>query len=71
MDDLDRASEREELERAVAARIRRSVPKHRGFCLNCDEPTAGAFCDAGCREDYEMHERSRVRNGLRRIEEEE
>jgi hypothetical protein len=71
MDDLDRASEREELARAVAARIRKPVPKYYGRCLNCDEPTSGAFCDSGCREDYETYERAAKRNGLRRIEEEE
>lgn len=71
MDDLDRAAEREELERFAAARMRKPVPKHRGRCLNCDEPSAGAFCDAGCREDYEVYERAAKRNGLRRIEEEE
>jgi hypothetical protein len=71
MDDLDRAAEREELERSAAARMRKPVTKHYGRCLNCDEPSQGAFCDSGCREDYEVYERAEKRNGLRRIEEEE
>lgn len=71
MDDLDRAAEREELARSAAARMRKPVPRHYGRCLNCDEPSHGAFCDTGCREDYEVYERAKARQGLRRIEEEE
>jgi hypothetical protein len=70
MNDL-RASEREALAREMAVSVRKPIPRYNGYCLNCDEVSIGAFCDAGCREDYEMHERSRVRSGLRRIEEEE
>lgn len=32
---------------------RASVPENTGFCLECGEPTAGAFCSKECREDYE------------------
>jgi hypothetical protein len=71
MDDLDRAADMEELARSAAARIRKPVPRHYGRCLNCDAESHGAFCDSGCREDYEVYERAAKRNGLRRIEEEE
>lgn len=70
-DELDRAAEYEERARAAALSHRMPVPAHTGRCLNCDEPAEGAFCNAGCREDYERHERARARNGLKRIEEEE
>lgn len=38
---------------------RRTGPVATGFCLNCDEPLPGphAFCDAGCRDDYQKRQR--------------
>jgi hypothetical protein len=29
------------------------VPEKTGECLECGEPTPGAFCSRECREDYE------------------
>lgn len=35
---------------------KKPVPEKTGFCLNCEEPTSGAFCSKECREDYEKME---------------
>lgn len=71
MDEADRASAQEEKQLEASLSYRKPVPARTGVCLNCDEPTQGAFCNSGCREDYERIERAAKRNGLRRIEEEE
>jgi len=42
---------------------RAKVPENTGFCLECGEPTAGAFCSKECREDYEKMERLKAING--------
>jgi hypothetical protein len=39
------------------------VPENTGFCLECEEPTEGAFCSKECREDYEKMERLKAING--------
>lgn len=70
-DEIDRASMLEEMHREAALSHRKPVPKNTGFCLNCDEPSQGAFCNSACREDYERIERAQKRNGLRMIEEED
>lgn len=36
---------------------RKTVPEKTGFCLECEEPTTGAFCSKECREDYEIRDR--------------
>ena len=36
---------------------RAKVPENTGFCLECEEPTKGAFCSGECREDYEQRAR--------------
>ena len=71
MDEADIAAAQEEKQREAALSHRKPVPERTGFCLNCNEPSQGAFCNAGCREDYERIERAAKRNGLRRIEEED
>lgn len=71
MDEADRAAMLEDKHREAALSHREPVPVRTGRCLNCDEPSLGAFCNAGCREDYERMERAEKRNGLRAIEEEE
>jgi hypothetical protein len=38
-------------------RKRHKVPEKTGFCLACEEPTAGAFCSGECREDYERRQK--------------
>jgi hypothetical protein len=42
---------------------RAKVPEKTGFCLECEEPTEGAFCSAECREDYEKMARLKAING--------
>ena len=42
---------------------RKAVPEKTGFCLECDEPTEGAFCSRECREDHEARERIRKIKG--------
>lgn len=35
-----------------------------GRCYFCDEAVShGAFCDAGCRDDYELQQKLRRQNG--------
>ena len=68
MDDIDRAQEREEMDRATAiraARVAVALPDT-GLCYWCEDPVpAGAhFCNCECREDYDRHEKSRRRNGV-------
>jgi len=58
MDQLDQAQEFEELRRADALRDQALKPQMlpKGVCYNCDEPVfnGGCFCDADCRDDYEI-----------------
>jgi len=51
MDDIDRASDLEERYRAIAQAKRMPVPERNGKCLNCAEPSEGAFCDTDCQQD--------------------
>lgn len=44
---------------------REPVPELTGHCMECDEPTIGAFCDAECRVSYERRERMSRINGRR------
>lgn len=43
------------LQESLAKRVK--VPEKTGFCLECEEPTEGAFCSKDCREDYETRDR--------------
>jgi hypothetical protein len=55
-DNLDVASDREELERQISARIRKPEgPQPTGRCLWCDEILGDyhRWCDAGCRDMWE------------------
>lgn len=55
-DNLDLASEREELERQSAMRLRRPAgPQPKGRCHYCDEVVGDndRWCDIHCREDWE------------------
>lgn len=63
-DDIDRASEREERERAaaIAAHSQKAPAVHavaRGYCLNCFEDfEAGSkkiYCDADCANEHAAH----------------
>lgn len=44
---------------------RKAVPEKTGFCLECEEPTEGAFCSKECREDFEARERINKIKGKR------
>lgn len=52
-DPLEDAAKTTELLFQEALRNRAQVPEKTGFCLVCEEPTAGAFCSGDCRQDYE------------------
>jgi hypothetical protein len=52
-DPLEAAAAVTELLFQEALRNRAKVPAKTGFCLACEEPTAGAFCSKECREDHE------------------
>ena len=64
-DPLEEAAFVSEMMLAESLRVRAKVPELTGFCLACDEPTAGAFCSTECREDYERIERLNAINGRR------
>lgn len=69
-DDIDRAQEREQLDRAAAiaaASSASSLPllPACGECYNCESsvPPGLRFCDADCRKDWELRKNSEVRRG--------
>lgn len=67
MDDVDRAQERETLDRALAiAAARMPTLPATGDCHNCAAsiPSGALFCDADCRDDYERYVSDRRRKGL-------
>lgn len=66
-DIYDQATAREELERELALQQMRysARPLPQGDCNNCGASCVGAFCDADCREDYEIRERMSKINGRR------
>lgn len=65
---FDQAQQREQEDRmraiAAAAGGRRLVAG--GACHNCLEPVSpgSVFCDADCRDDYELRRKAAERNGL-------
>lgn len=62
-DPLDEAERFTNLFMAEALSKKLVVPEKTGFCLECEEPTSGAFCSKECREDYERMERLRAIRG--------
>lgn len=62
-DPLEDAAKTTELLFQEAIRKRAKVPEKTGFCLACEEPTAGAFCSPECREDYEKISKLRAIRG--------
>jgi len=50
---------------AEALAKKQIVPEKTGFCLECEEPTEGAFCSKECREDHERLERLKTIRGTR------
>lgn len=59
MDEVDIANENAENLLRLQLSARKPVPEQTGLCLNCDEPTAGRFCDVDCRHDFERRNRER------------
>lgn len=64
MDDIDRAAEQEEMHLAAALSTRKPALHYNGRCYNCGESSAGIFCDADCRMDWERHDAAKLRAGV-------
>ena len=64
-DPLDDAAKTTEMLFQEALRNRPKVPLKTGFCLECNDPTPGAFCSKECREDYERTERMNAIRGIK------
>lgn len=65
MDDIDRAQARERQDREISLSLRRPVLTPVGICYNCAEPVEGSaeFCNADCREDYDLRDAALARAG--------
>ena len=64
MDDSDRATAQEELTRAVEIAVRKHVPElESGRCSYCGEATPGRWCDASCRDMWQLEQDANGRNG--------
>lgn len=65
MDDADRASDKEEAQRCEAMNRRMPTQTPTGFCLWCGITVASnrCFCDPECRDDFELAQAARMRNG--------
>lgn len=65
MDDSDRATAQEELTRAAELLIRKPEPKlESGHCSYCGEETQGRWCDAACRDEWQVEQYALKRNGV-------
>lgn len=53
----DQATEREELDRAIAMQQRKPQLDAVGYCHNCSEECNGCFCCPECRDDFMQRER--------------
>jgi len=62
-DPLEEAAAVTELWLQESLRVKAPVPEKTGFCLECEEPTQGAFCSSECREDYERRARLQAISG--------
>jgi hypothetical protein len=64
-DQFDMASDREQLDRDLALKVRLPTLKACGACYSCNTPLhAGLlFCDKDCAADWERVEAARRRNG--------
>lgn len=66
-DFLEDAANTTEILFQEALRNRAKVPDNTGFCLECNEPTRGAFCSKECREDYEKMQRLKAIRGVNNV----
>lgn len=64
MDDADKATEQEPYMIAAALAARKPVLHYNGHCYNCGETSAGIFCDADCRNDYQRQKDAERRAGI-------
>lgn len=58
-DQVDQAQKFERMRLDIALREQAAKPSmlFNGECYNCEEPIEwGCFCDADCRDDYELRE---------------
>jgi hypothetical protein len=62
-DPLEEAAEATERWMNESLARRAKVPEKTGFCLECEEPTEGAFCSPECREDYERRAKVKAISG--------
>lgn len=64
MDEIDRASENEQMHRDMAIKSRKPTLQPIGACYNCNEEIGSnlLFCDVGCRDDFELIQASKERN---------
>lgn len=67
-DQLDRASQLEEAERASCALYRKPVRTRTGRCYSCQAAVQATelFCDVDCADDYRVVEGAKARNGRKR-----
>ena len=63
-DQFEDAARIEELYTDIARKVRKPTLIACGACWNCETVLMDGrlFCDATCREDYEMIEAARIRN---------
>ena len=64
-DPLEDASAITEMMLQESLAKRKNVPEKTGFCLECEEPTEGAFCSKECREGHELRQRINTIKGKR------
>lgn len=66
MDEIDRASDREQDDRARAISAASVVvkPVLTGACHWCQSDTTDRFCCVECRDDWQRSHAAKVRNGL-------
>ena len=58
--DMGCQCEQEDRDRALAAQAAKPSMPPLGFCYNCDAVGfEGCFCDADCRDDYELREKQK------------
>lgn len=64
-DQLDQASDYEEMDKANALKKRMPELKAIGFCYNCNDyiHLGQLFCCVECRDDYQREQDARKRNG--------